>query len=60
MRDWKEWLRRHHPQFENTVGSTGWWDRRRQSDQAKTWIRNTPAKRSLESNDEDDQEAEGD
>jgi len=47
-------------QFENAVGSTGWWDLRRQRDQAKAWIRNTPAKRSLESDDEDDPEAEGD
>jgi len=33
----------------------GWWDLRRQRDQAKAWIRNTPAKRSLESDDEDDE-----
>ena len=61
-RDWKEWLKTNAPtsQFENTAGSTGWLDRRRQRDQAKAWIRNTPAKRSLESDDEDDPEAEGD
>ena len=61
-RDWKSWLKANAPasQFENTVGSTGWLDRRRQGDQAKAWIRNTPAKGSLESDDEDDQGAEGD
>jgi hypothetical protein len=61
-RDWKSWLKTNAPvsSFEASVGSTGWFDGRRRRDQAKAWIRNMPAKRSLESDDEDDQEAEGD
>jgi hypothetical protein len=58
----KEWLRQQHPtsQFENTVGSTGWQDLRRQRDQARSWINERPTKRSCSEADEDDPEAEGD
>ena len=61
-RNWKEWFKANAPasSLEVSAGSIGWLDRRRQGDQAKAWIRDTPARRSLESDDEADQEAESD